>query len=98
MIELTFYPSLTKQLLDLQARLVNTMSNFSFTLNERQPWTKYVNFGNEYDSVHFEGVGFICSPHLVIIHIGKIRASNESYTRKMNVISIITHFCKFTPT
>ena len=74
------------------------MSNFSFTLNECQPWTKYVNFGNEYDNnVHFKGVGFICGSHLVI-HIGKIRASNESYARKMNIISIITPFCKFTPT
>ena len=47
-----------------------------YTLNERQPCMKYVNFGNEY--VHFEGVRFICGQHLVIIHIGKIRASNES--------------------
>ena len=75
------------------------MSNFSFTLNERQPWTNYVNSGNEYDNnVYFEGVRFICSPHLVIIHIGKINASIESYTRKMNIIAVITHFCKFTPT
>ena len=69
------------------------MSNFSFTLNEHQPWTKFVKFGNEYDNnVYFEGVGFIYGPHLVIIHIGKIRASNGSYARKMNIISIITHF------
>ena len=58
-----------------------------------------MHFGNEYDNnVNFEGVRFICGPHLAIIHIGKIRVSNESYTRKMNIITIITHFCKFTPT
>ena len=50
-----------------------------YTLNERQPWMKYVNFGNKYDNnVHFEGVRFICRQHLVIINIGKIRTSNES--------------------
>ena len=62
---------------------------------------KYVNFGNEYDNniyfAHFD-VRFICGPHLVIIHISKIRASNESYARKMNIITIIIHFCKLTPT
>ena len=62
-------------------------------------WTKYVKFGKEYDNnVHLEGARFICGPYLVIIHIGKIRASNESYARKMNIITIITHFCKFTLT
>ena len=60
--------------------VVGLISKISkYTLNERQPWMKYVNFGNEYgNNVHFEGVRFICGPHLVIIHIGKIRASNES--------------------
>ena len=58
-----------------------------------------MNFGNEYDNnVHFEGVRFICGPHLVIIDIGKIRASSESYARKMNIVTIITHFRKFNPT
>ena len=76
-------PSLTKHLLDLKARLVNIRSNFIFSSNERQSWTKYVNFGNEYDNnVHFEGVRFIYSPHRVIIRIGKIRKSNESYAKK----------------
>ena len=56
---------------------------------------KYVNFENEYDNdVHFEDVRFICGPHPVIIHINKIRASDESYARKMNVIIIIGHFCQ----
>ena len=57
---------------------------------------KYVNFGNEYDNnVHFEDVRLICGPHLVIIHISKIRASDESYARKMNIIIIIiAHFCQ----
>ena len=26
---------------------------------------------------------------------GKVRAANESYSRKMNIITIITHFCEF---
>ena len=59
---------------------------------------KYVNFGNEYDidnNVHFEDVRLICDPHLVIIHISKIRVSDESYGRKMNIIIIIiAHFCQ----
>ena len=56
---------------------------------------KYVDFGNEYDNnVHFEDVRFICGPHLVIIHISKIRESDESYARKMNIIIIIAHFCQ----
>ena len=29
--------------------------------------------------------------------ISKIRAANESYPRKMNVVTVITHFCKFIP-
>ena len=29
---------------------------------------------------------------------GKVRAVNEFYPRKMNIIIIITHFCKFTST
>ena len=48
--------------------------------------------------VQFEGVRFTCGPHLVIIHIGKIREPNESYARKMNIVTILVHFCKFTPT
>ena len=49
---------------------------------------KYVNFGNEYDNnVHFEDVRLICGPHLVIIHISKIRASDESHARKINIIT-----------
>ena len=48
--------------------------------------------------VHFEGVRFICGLHLVIIHTGKIRESNESYASKMNIVTIVIHFCKFTPT
>ena len=49
-----------------------------------------MNFGNEYDNnVHFGDVKFICGPHLVIIDISKIRLSNESYARKMNIITII---------
>ena len=27
---------------------------------------------------------------------GKIKAENESFARKMNIITIIFHFCKFT--
>ena len=99
MIKSISYTSPTKQLLDFLARIVNIMSNFSFTSNKREPWTKYVNCGNEYDNnVHSEDVRFICGAHLVIIRIGKIRASNESYPRKMNIITIITHFCNFTLT
>ena len=67
------------------------MRNFSFTLNERQPQMTYVNFGNKYDNnVHFEDVRFIC-PHLVIIHISKIRVSAECYTRKMKSLIFIRH-------
>ena len=29
---------------------------------------------------------------------GKIRGADASYARKMNIITIFTHFCKFTPT
>ena len=58
------------------------------------------------NNVHFEGVRFICGPHLAIIgpreskgrFNGKVRAANESYALKMNIITIITHFCEFTST
>ena len=62
----------------------------------------------EYDNgVHFDGVRFIFGPHLAIIGPRearadlmpkKIRAAKESYARKINIITIITHFCTFTPT
>ena len=29
---------------------------------------------------------------------GKIRTANESYVRKVKIITVITHFCKFTLT
>ena len=59
-----------------------------------------------YNNVHFEGIRFLCGPHLAIIGPnearadlnGKVRAANESYARKMNIITIITHFCGFTST
>ena len=59
------------------------------------------------NNVHFEGVRFICGPYLAAPlsaqakqgrFNGKVRAANESYARKMNVITIITHYCEFTST
>ena len=51
------------------------------------------------NNVHFEGGRLICRPYLVIIGPSearddndKIRVANESFARKMNIITIITHF------
>ena len=51
------------------------------------------------NNVHFEGGRLICSPYLVIIGPSearddndKIRVANESFARKINIITIITHF------
>ena len=70
------------------------MNNFSFILNERQPWTKYVKFGKEYNNnVHLEGVNSHLRPASCHYSHWQNRASNESYARKMNIITIATHFC-----
>ena len=49
------------------------------------------------NNVHFSGVRFICSPYLAIKSalaslgpiMGKMRAANESYALKMNIIVIL---------
>ena len=49
------------------------------------------------NNVHFSGVRFICSPYLAIKSAlafaradnGKMRAANESYALKMNIIVIL---------
>ena len=64
-----------------------------FWLRERKQNQRYY-----YNNVHFEGVRFICGPHLAIIGPSEARAANESYARKMNIITIITHFYEFTST
>ena len=43
----------------------------------------------------FSGLSFNCGPHLAIIGPSE---ANGSYARKMNIITIITHFCEFTST
>ena len=51
------------------------------------------------NNVHFSGVRFICSPYLAIKSAlafaraddGKMRAANESYALKMNIIVILSH-------
>ena len=55
-----------------------------------------------------ECVRFICVLHLIIIGLsearvnlwiyGKISPANESDAQKMSNITVITHFCKLTPT
>ena len=49
------------------------------------------------NNVHFKGVRFICERSKGRFN-GKLRAADESYARKMNIITIITHFCEFTST
>ena len=51
------------------------------------------------NNVHFEDGRLICSPYLVIIGPSeamddndKIRIANESFARKINIITIISHF------
>ena len=47
------------------------------------------------NNVHFSGIRFICSPYLAIgpcfarADNGRMRAANESYTLKMNIIVIL---------
>ena len=51
--------------------------------------SKFLVAGYCNNNVHFEGVRFICV---------KVRVANESYARKMTIITIITHCCEFTST
>ena len=41
------------------------------------------------NNVHFSGVRFICSPYLT--DNGQMRAANESYALKMNIIVILLY-------
>ena len=75
--------------------------------NKRSGLTSKFHHENKYNNnVRFEGVRFICGPHLAIIgpsearadFNGKVRAANKYYARKMNIITIITHFCEFAST
>ena len=63
--------------------VLRTISGYSTPLlRQLKVWCQYNNI------VHLEGVRFICGPHLVM----------NLTPEKMNIITIITHFCRFTPT
>ena len=44
------------------------------------------------NNVHFSGVRFICSPCFARANTDKIRATNEFYALKMNIIVIVQFY------